>query len=112
MQQLRDGVTIQGYRTKPAIAKLLDPEPDLPPRDPPIRVRANIPTAWLELKLTEGKNRQVRKMTAAIGFPTLRLVRVAIAHLRLDNLDVGQWRELTTQELQELRMKVLPRRFR
>ena len=112
LQQLRDGVTIQGYRTKPAISKLLDSEPDLPPRDPPIRVRANIPTAWLELKLTEGKNRQVRKMTAAVGFPTLRLVRVAIAHLRLDNLNVGQWRELTTQELQELRMKVLPRRFR
>jgi 23S rRNA pseudouridine2457 synthase len=112
LQQLRDGVTIQGYRTKPAIAKLLDAEPDLPPRDPPIRFRANIPTAWLELKLTEGKNRQVRKMTAAVGFPTLRLVRVAIAHLRLDNLNVGQWRELTTQELQELRMKVLPHRFR
>ena len=112
LQQLRDGVTIQGYQTKPAIVKLLDGEPDLPPREPPIRDRANIPTAWIELILTEGKNRQVRKMTAAVGFPTLRLVRVAIAHLRLENLNVGQWRELTERELQELRLKVLPRRIR
>jgi 23S rRNA pseudouridine2457 synthase len=112
LQQLRDGVTIQGYRTKPAIAKLLDHEPDLPERLPPIRFRASIATAWLELKLTEGKNRQVRKMTAAVGFPTLRLVRVAIAHLSLADLDVGQWRNLTQTELQELRLKVIPRRLR
>ena len=112
LQQLRDGVTIQGYRTKPAIAKLLDTEPDLPEREPPIRFRASIPTAWLELKLTEGKNRQVRKMTAAVGFPTLRLVRVAIAHLSLADLPVGQWRNLTQSELQELRLKVIPRRLR
>jgi 23S rRNA pseudouridine2457 synthase len=109
LQQLRNGVVIQGYRTKPAIVQLLDTEPDLPPRDPPIRFRANIPTAWLEIKLTEGKNRQVRKMTAAVGFPTLRLVRVAIAHLGIGSLKVGQWRELTDNELQELRLKVLPR---
>lgn len=112
LQQLRDGVIIQGYQTKPAIAKLLDSEPDLPPRNPPIRFRASIPTAWIELTLTEGKNRQVRKMTAAVGFPTLRLVRVAIAHLRLDKLKVGEWRNLTEHELQELRLKVLPRRRR
>jgi len=112
LQKLRDGVTIQGYHTKPAIAKLLDLPPDLPERNPPIRFRANIPTAWLELTLTEGKNRQVRKMTAAVGFPTLRLVRVAIAHLSLGDLDVGQWRMLTEQELQKLRMKVLLRRSR
>lgn len=112
LQQLREGVIIQGYRTKKAIAKRLEYEPDLPPRHPPIRFRANIPTAWIELTLTEGKNRQVRKMTAAVGFPTLRLVRVAIAHLRLDGLAVGQWRRLTEQELRELRLKVLPRRFR
>jgi 23S rRNA pseudouridine2457 synthase len=112
LQQLRDGVTIQGYCTKPAIAKLLDTEPDLPERQPPIRFRASIPTAWLELKLTEGKNRQVRKMTAAVGFPTLRLVRFAIAHLSLENLNVGQWRDLTQIELQELRLKVIPRRLR
>ncbi|GBO56063.1 ribosomal large subunit pseudouridine synthase E [Pseudanabaena sp. lw0831] len=112
LQQLRDGVTLQGYRTKPAIAKLLDFEPDLPEREPPIRFRASIPTAWLELKLTEGKNRQVRKMTAAVGFPTLRLVRVAIAHLSLVDLHVGQWRNLTQPELQELRLKVISRRLR
>ena len=112
LQQLRQGVNIQGYRTKPALGRLLDTEPDLPLRQPPIRTRANIPTAWIELILTEGKNRQVRKMTAAVGFPTLRLVRVAIAHLRLENLSVGEWRELTEPELQELRLKVLPRRIK
>ena len=112
LQQLCQGVNIQGYRTKPALGRFLDTEPDLPPRQPPIRTRANIPTAWIELILTEGKNRQVRKMTAAVGFPTLRLVRVAIAHLRLENLKVGEWRELTEPELQELRLKVLPRRIK
>lgn len=112
LQKLRDGVIIQGYKTKPARVNLLDAAPDLAPRQPPIRDRASIPTAWIELILTEGKNRQVRKMTAAVGFPTLRLVRVAIAHLHLENLKVGQWRELSDQELQELRLKVLPRRIR
>jgi len=112
LQKLRSGVTIQGYRTKPAIAKLLDTEPELPERNPPIRFRANIPTAWIEMTLTEGKNRQVRKMTAAVGFPTLRLVRVAIAHLSLGDLAIGQWRNLTPTELQELRLKVIPRRLR
>lgn len=112
LQQLRDGVTIQGYRTKPAIANLLDQEPDLPPRNPPIRFRVNVPTAWIELTLTEGKNRQVRKMTAAVGFPTLRLVRVAMAGLDLTGLDVGQWRRLTEYELQQLRLKVMLRRLR
>ncbi|MFN4775468.1 MAG: pseudouridine synthase [Pseudanabaena sp.] len=112
LEQLRNGVMLQGYRTKPAIANLLDTEPDLAERQPPIRFRASIPTAWLELKLTEGKNRQVRKMTAAVGFPTLRLVRVTIAHLSLADLQVGKWRNLTQAELQELRLKVIPRRLR
>ena len=112
LEQLRNGVMIQGYRTKPAIANLLDTEPDLAERQPPIRFRASIPTAWLELKLTEGKNLQVRKMTAAVGFPTLRLVRVTIAHLSLADLQVGKWRNLTQAELQELRLKVIPRRLR
>ncbi|NJO77801.1 MAG: pseudouridine synthase [Cyanobacteria bacterium RM1_2_2] len=102
LQQLRQGVLIQAYRTRPAQVRLL-PEPDLPPRDPPIRFRKSVPTAWLELTLIEGKNRQVRRMTAAIGFPTLRLVRVAIGNLRLDNLAAGQWRDLTTTELRLLR---------
>lgn len=98
LEQLRRGVTIQDYRTRPAQVRLLDMEPDLPPRDPPIRFRKSVPTAWLELTLTEGKNRQVRRMTASVGFPTLRLVRVAIGHLRLEGLQPGQWRELTTAE--------------
>jgi 23S rRNA pseudouridine2457 synthase len=98
MQKLRNGVKIADYRTRPAMVQLLDGEPTLPPRDPPIRFRKTVPTAWLEITLTEGKNRQVRRMTAAVGFPTLRLVRVAIAHLRLDGLEPGQWRELTPEE--------------
>jgi len=102
LKKLRQGVTIQNYRTRPAQVRLLENEPVLPPRHPPIRVRKAIPTAWLEIILTEGKNRQVRRMTAAVGFPTLRLVRVAIAHLRLDGLAPGQWREVTAAEMQPL----------
>lgn len=102
LEQIRRGVTIQDYRTRPAQAQLLNAAPDLPPRDPPIRFRKSIPTAWLELTLTEGKNRQVRRMTASIGYPTLRLVRVAIAHLNLKGLQPGQWRDLTLEELKPL----------
>jgi 23S rRNA pseudouridine2457 synthase len=102
LAQLRQGVDIQDYRTRPAQVKLLPSEPDLPPRDPPIRFRQTIPTAWLELTLTEGRNRQVRRMTAAVGFPTLRLVRVAIGHLRLEGLQPGQWRDLTPAEIKPL----------
>lgn len=117
LQPLRQGLTIQDYRTWPAIAKILDQEPDLPPRDPPIRYRKNVPTCWLEITLTEGRNRQVRRMTAAIGFPTLRLVRVAIAlessiptkrfsqplsQLNLQGLSTGEWRELNSIERQHL----------
>ncbi|MEY3870930.1 MAG: hypothetical protein RLZZ338_4824 [Cyanobacteriota bacterium] len=109
--QLQEGVIIQNYRTKPAQVQLLAHEPNLPPRDPPIRFRKNVPTAWLEITLTEGKNRQVRRMTAAIGFPTLRLVRVRIANLSLDNLAPGEWRDLTLSELQQLKANVLGVRF-
>lgn len=101
LAQLRQGVKIQDYLTRPALVDRIE-EPDLPPRDPPIRFRKNVPTAWLEITLTEGKNRQVRRMTAAIGFPTLRLVRVKIAHLSLTGLLPGQWRDLTTHELKPL----------
>lgn len=108
--QLRSGVTIQDYRTRPAQVRAIA-EPDLPPRDPPIRYRKEIPTAWLEIILTEGKNRQVRRMTAAVGFPTLRLVRVGLGLggdrlLTLGDLQPGQWRELTAAEataIQKLR---------
>lgn len=102
LAQLQTGVMVQDYRTKPAQVRCLDGEPNLPPREPPIRFRKSVPTAWIEIILTEGRNRQVRRMTAAVGFPTLRLVRVAIADLRLDGLDPGQWRDLTPAEQEHL----------
>jgi len=96
LKQLREGLQIwDDFRTRPAQARMLDGEPDLPPRDPPIRYRAAIPTSWIEIILTEGRNRQVRRMTAAVGFPTLRLVRVAIGKLTLGALKPGEWRELS-----------------
>jgi 23S rRNA pseudouridine2457 synthase len=99
--ELQRGIYIEGYLTKPCKAKLLATEPALPERSHPIRVRKHIPTAWLELTLTEGKNRQVRKMTAKIGCPTLRLVRAAIGALRIPDLGLqsGEWRKLTVPEL-------------
>lgn len=100
---LQTGVIIKGYRTKPARVTLLNQEPELPPRQPPIRFRKNVPTAWLELTLTEGKNRQVRRMTAAVGFPTLRLVRAKIGPLQLEGLQPGEWRYLTQPEHQALK---------
>ena len=106
LNRLCQGVVIQNYCTRPAIAQLLAHEPDLPPRNPPVRFRKNVPTAWLEITLSEGRNRQVRRMTAAVGFPTLRLVRIAIGHLRLDGLESGQWRDLTPEELNRLGIKV------
>ena len=101
--ELRQGVIIQGQRTKPAGVRLLSDEPDLPPRPVPIRYRASIPTRWLEIVLTEGRNRQVRRMTAAVGFPTLRLVRVAVGPIGLAGLQPGEWRRLTAVEVQSLR---------
>ncbi len=106
IQQLRQGVTIRGYRTQPAGVDLV-PAPELPPRNPPIRDRKQIPTAWLTMTLTEGKNRQVRRMTAAVGFPTLRLVRSALhlsesCALTLAGLQPGEWRELSQQERRSL----------
>lgn len=97
----RGGLEIKNYRTKPAMARLID-EPDLPERHPPIRYRVNIPECWLELTLSEGKKRQVRRMTAAIGHPTLRLVRASIGSITLDGLQVGQWRELNSTEMKSL----------
>src|SRR5262249_5299525 len=94
-QRLAAGVLIRDYRSRPARVRLLSQEPELPPRDPPIRFRKSVPTAWLEITLTEGRNRQVRRMTAAVGHPTLRLVRIAVGDLKLDGLEPGEWRELT-----------------
>ncbi|MEM9922272.1 MAG: pseudouridine synthase [Cyanobacteria bacterium P01_D01_bin.50] len=102
LKKLEQGVMIKNYRTQPASVKLLSEEPSLPERIPPIRFRKNVPTAWLEMTLTEGKNRQVRRMTASVGFPTLRLVRIQIAHLKLDTLEIGQWRSLTAKEVELL----------
>jgi 23S rRNA pseudouridine2457 synthase len=90
----RGGIMLQDHCCLPCQVRCLDGEPALPPRTPPIRFRANIPTTWLSLQLTEGKNRQVRRMTAAVGHPTLRLVRVRIGQFVLEKLAPGQWREL------------------
>ncbi len=94
LRALEHGVVVQGRRTLPCCARRLEPPPDLPPRDPPIRVRKNVPDAWIALELTEGKNRQVRRMTAAVGHPTLRLVRVRIGGLMLGDLPAGRWHVL------------------
>jgi 23S rRNA pseudouridine2457 synthase len=102
LQRLRAGVVLQGVRTRPARVRLLAAEPQLPPRNPPIRFRKSVPVAWIELILVEGRNRQVRRMTAAVGHPTLRLVRAAIGDLLLQDLQPGQWRELSASELKQL----------
>jgi 23S rRNA pseudouridine2457 synthase len=91
---MQKGVLIQGRKTLPARAWILEPQPQLAPRDPPIRIRKTVPTSWIALELTEGKNRQVRRMTAAIGHATLRLIRVRIGGLSLNDLASGKWREL------------------
>jgi 23S rRNA pseudouridine2457 synthase len=99
LQRLRSGVELKDGITQPATVERLE-EPDIWPRDPPIRFRENIPTSWLALTISEGRNRQVRRMTAAVGFPTLRLVRWAIGPWQLDGLQPGQWRELPEEEIQ------------
>lgn len=102
LERLRHGVVISGTRTRPAGVSLLTPEPTLPERPIPIRFRRAVPTAWLEIVLHEGMNRQVRRMTAAVGHPTLRLVRVAIGPFRLGELAAGCWRMITAEEQAEL----------
>lgn len=93
LQMLRSGVQVKGERTRPAKARLMD-EPDLWPRVPPIRERRDLPTSWLEIILLEGRKRQVRRMTAAVGLPTLRLVRWAVGPWTLQGLQPGEWREI------------------
>lgn len=98
LERLRQGVIMEKVKTRPAQARLLENEPTVPERNPPIRYRKTVPTAWLELTLTEGRNRQVRRMTAAVGHPTLRLIRCKIGNLTLAGLKPGEWQPLTDAE--------------
>jgi 23S rRNA pseudouridine2457 synthase len=98
LEKLQTGVVIQGHKTLPCPAWLLNPQPQIPPRVPPIRVRKQIPDCWIGLELIEGKNRQVRRMTAAIGHPTLRLMRVRIGNFRLGDLPAGAWKMLSEED--------------
>ena len=99
---LRNGVVLSDGPTRSADVELLDAPPALPDRPVPIRFRKNVPTAWLRLTIHEGRNRQVRRMTAVVGFPTLRLIRVAVGPVQLGDLQPGQWRDLTADELNAL----------
>lgn len=98
LQQMQRGVTIRDRKTLPCRAYLLDPQPTIAPRDPPIRFRKNVPDAWIAIELIEGKNHQVRRMTAAVGHPTLRLIRVQIGKLPLGDLAPGEKRILSPAE--------------
>ena len=100
LTQLEHGIRLKDYRTLPASVRLI-PGPNLPHRPKPVTPHG--PTAWLEIKLREGKKRQIRHMTAAVGLPTLRLIRVAIGPIRLGSLEPGQWRDLTMKEVEELK---------
>jgi pseudouridine synthase len=102
LQALRTGVLLRDGMTRPSKVELLVTAPPLPDRPVPIRFRKNVPTAWLRLSITEGRNRQVRRMTAAVGHPTLRLVRVAVGPVTLGDLTPGEWRELSSQERTDL----------
>jgi 23S rRNA pseudouridine2457 synthase len=99
LQRMRDGLKIEDYQTRPCQVKILDPQPEVPPRDPPVRFRKSVQDVWLEIRIVEGKNRQVRKMTAAIGHPTLRLIRKKIANLELGSLASGEWMEIPKSEI-------------
>ncbi len=98
LKKLGNGILIQDRKTLPCRAWLLEPQPEIPPRVPPIRFRKSVPDCWIGLELIEGKNRQVRRMTAAIGHPTLRLLRVRIGGLKLDGLAAGKWKILSEKE--------------
>ncbi|MGV3773914.1 MAG: pseudouridine synthase [Verrucomicrobiales bacterium] len=98
LRQLRLGVQLPDFKTLPCKARILEPQPRLWERNPPIRFRKSVPDCWIELTLIEGKNRQVRRMTAAIGYPTLRLVRVQIGRFGLNGLEPGKWKELNQEE--------------
>jgi 23S rRNA pseudouridine2457 synthase len=100
--QLETGIVIEERKSLPCRAWILDPQPEIAPRNPPIRFRKTVPTCWIALELIEGKNRQVRRMTAAIGHPTLRLIRVRIGSFQLGRLPAGSWKELSAHEREQL----------
>ena len=102
LSKLEKGILIQGHKTLPCKSWLLEPQPKIPPRVPPIRFRKSVPDRWIGLQLVEGKNRQVRRMTAAIGHPTLRLLRVRIGNFWLGDLAAGAWRELLPVEIAQV----------
>ncbi len=93
-EKLRGGIRLSEFTTRPAEARLIDEPQNLWPRNPPVRFRKHIPTSWIELTIREGKNRQVRRMTAAVGFPTLRLIRYRIGEWTLDDIEPGGWRRV------------------
>jgi 23S rRNA pseudouridine2457 synthase len=99
LEKMRKGLKIEDYVTKKCEVKILSPQPEVPQRDPPVRFRKSVTDIWLEIKIVEGKNRQVRKMTAAIGHPTLRLIRMSIANLELQDLKPGEWREIRKEDV-------------
>jgi len=105
LKKLERGLIIEGRKTLPCRAWMLEPQPSVAPRVPPIRFRKTVPDCWIGLELIEGKNRQVRKMTAAIGHPTLRLMRMRIGNLWLGDLAPGKWRELTEEERAKTKME-------
>ena len=105
LERLRHGVLLNGRKTRLAHVQVLPETPQLPDRPVPIRFRKSVPTAWLQITIQEGMNRQVRKMTAAVGHPTLRLIRVAIGPIVLGDLKPGQWRDLTREEIAQLGVK-------
>jgi 23S rRNA pseudouridine2457 synthase len=100
LQRLSTGVVIQGRAALPCVARALEPAPDFPPRNPPIRFRKTVPDCWLSIILREGRNRQVRRMTAVVGLPTLRLVRVRIGKLELKDLAPGDWVKVQPSEIE------------
>lgn len=110
LRQLETGVMLKDGLTRPARVELLPDAPDLPERSVPVRFRKSVPTAWLRLTLTEGRNRQVRRMTAAVGYPTLRLVRWSVGPITLDGLQPGQWAALTPSEAEQLERSAFQRR--
>ena len=99
LKKLSKGIALSDGPTLPCKARRMDPDPEVPPRNPPIRFRLNVPTAWIELTLTEGRNRQVRRMTAAVGHPTLRLIRAGIGNLKIGELTPGKWRWVDRAEV-------------